>query len=391
MKKIFLALFLLSLVGCGRDQQGLEEASPDESPAPAADDQSATEDWVAALELALLSSPSSGGSGLIQLVVNVTFSNQDRKEGVTYRLLDPKSKKLTQILWESSNKTVAHISERGLLTPVSPGETLVKATLRGKTATAYLSIQGKTGETSHASASEELNVDVQLNVDPEDYEVSAAPADAGASAPSVPDNNACDPLTSDLDPFADRVVEYRVGLEGGFHRELLPDIVLGPPHAHPTAPLNGSSDVVSLGGEGEIVLEFTDYTICDGEGDDFIVFENPWQYDPDAKYGSYTEPATVSVSEDGVHFVDFPCHLGTQNYPGCAGVRAVLANPDINDIDPTDPEKAGGDAFDLGDIGLTSARFIRIRDEGMTFGPAGGGMRGFDLDAVAVVNGKIPP
>jgi hypothetical protein len=46
---------------------------------------------------------------------------------------------------------------------------------------------------------------------------------------------------------------------------------------------------------------------------------------------------------------------------------------------------AGGDAFDLADIGLQRARFVRIRDSGEN--PYEGTAGGFDLDALAVVNG----
>jgi hypothetical protein len=55
----------------------------------------------------------------------------------------------------------------------------------------------------------------------------------------------------------------------------------------------------------------------------------------------------------------------------------------------TDPETAGGDAFDLGEVGLRQARFVRIVDvteehygeRKWCEGDAGG----FDLDAVAAV------
>jgi hypothetical protein len=64
----------------------------------------------------------------------------------------------------------------------------------------------------------------------------------------------------------------------------------------------------------------------------------------------------------------------------------VLANPDENDIDPTDPEKAGGDAFDLKDVGLKMIRFVRITDLDNAVG--GEGTMGFDLDAVAAVHSR---
>jgi hypothetical protein len=105
---------------------------------------------------------------------------------------------------------------------------------------------------------------------------------------------------------------------------------------------------------------------------------------------TFAEPGIVGVSEDGTAFVEFACDLSAWPYAGCAGVEPVLANADFNDVDPTDPTVSGGDGFDLKDVGLTSARFVRIRDSGLGLGPIGPGTRGFDLDAVAVIHGTLP-
>jgi hypothetical protein len=99
----------------------------------------------------------------------------------------------------------------------------------------------------------------------------------------------------------------------------------------------------------------------------------------------------VLASADGIDWRAFPCDPVHDDPPlGCAGVARVLAGPD-NDIDPTDPASAGGDAFDLADVGLTSARYVRLLDVGVAYYGArtwcGGGGGGFDLDAVAVVHG----
>ena len=59
-------------------------------------------------------------------------------------------------------------------------------------------------------------------------------------------------------------------------------------------------------------------------------------------------------------------------------MNAVLSHPD-NDISPTDPEQAGGEGFDLADLGLAEAWFIRITDAGTN--PYEGSSGGFDLDA----------
>ena len=65
------------------------------------------------------------------------------------------------------------------------------------------------------------------------------------------------------------------------------------------------------------------------------------------------------------------------------GVASVLANSE-NRIDPTDPALAGGDAYDLADLGLSTARFVRITDSGTS--DYAGTSGGFDLDALAVVH-----
>ena len=62
----------------------------------------------------------------------------------------------------------------------------------------------------------------------------------------------------------------------------------------------------------------------------------------------------------------------------------MYANP-AQGISGTDPLVAGGDGFDLSEVGLSRARFVRVTDSGANrfYGPPGGG---FDLDAVSVVN-----
>jgi hypothetical protein len=52
-------------------------------------------------------------------------------------------------------------------------------------------------------------------------------------------------------------------------------------------------------------------------------------------------------------------------------------------IDPTDPATAGGDPFDLADLGLAAARYVRVTDR-----PGDGAV--FDLDAVSIVHPRCP-
>jgi hypothetical protein len=183
--------------------------------------------------------------------------------------------------------------------------------------------------------------------------------------------------TSENNPFADKVVSFKSGDSAGFGQDEYPTIVFGPPHGGGSGV--GSLDVLSLGLRGEIILELTDIGVVDGPGVDLLVFENP--------FGNFPETGFVAVSEDGQTWHEFPCaprdHDG--GYPGCAGVKHVFSSPE-NGISPTDPSVAGGDGFDLATLGVARARFVRIRDSGEnSYGLTSGG---FDLDALAVVNGS---
>jgi hypothetical protein len=180
--------------------------------------------------------------------------------------------------------------------------------------------------------------------------------------------------------FASQVVSFTPGPGAGFGADKLPGIVAGPPHGGGLG--QGSLDVLSLGAGGEIILGFAE-RVVDGEGPDFIVFENPFQVGGTTKV--FEELGEIAISDDGVSWIAYPCEPATKNITSCAGRTPVLSSPD-NGIAATDPTLAGGDAFDLATLGLTSARFVRIRDKS----PAAAGVgetAGFDLDAVAIVHG----
>jgi len=189
------------------------------------------------------------------------------------------------------------------------------------------------------------------------------------------------------DPCADAVTSFTVGANGGFQAELLPNIVLGVPFGGGL--MTGSTDVVSLGDGGSITLAFEDNVIVDGPGPDFTVFENPFQIAGSTTI--FVELGIVSASEDGVNFFTFPNNPTT--FAGFAGVTPVYSNPD-DGIDPRDPAVSGGDSFDLADIGLHQARFVRITDPGATVDDPGNhfvqgaGKSGFDLDAIVAVHSQ---
>ena len=193
------------------------------------------------------------------------------------------------------------------------------------------------------------------------------------------------------DRFVTKVVSFTPGACAGFGAADMPGIVTGPPVG--AGNQQGGFDVVSLGIGGEIVVSVEPNAIVDGPGADFIVFENAfWAAGNPAQPAA--DPGEVSVSEDGVTWATFPCEPADAgaDLGSCAGWHPVYATPD-NGISPFDVAKAGGDAFDLAAVGVTKARFVRIRDratrncDGVQPKPTNAG---FDLDAVSIVNAEMP-
>ncbi len=209
-------------------------------------------------------------------------------------------------------------------------------------------------------------------------------------------------------PYALKVVSYSLGVSGGFGKNYFPSNVLGPPRGG-EIPQSSPKQIFSLGNGGKIALEFADY-VTDAPGVDFIIFENPLKN----RDSVFTEAAFVEVSQDGKNFVRFPSTFNSEgeggtgnpdNYINLAGVHPVYANPPT--ISATDPFVAGGDQFDLQEVGLKWIRYVRIidtgynsrdsrgniiDDEGNHF-PCGPDKCGFDLDAISIVHRghMVPP
>ena len=119
----------------------------------------------------------------------------------------------------------------------------------------------------------------------------------------------------------------------------------------------------------------------------------------------------MSVSQDGTTWFTFPCALDLAEspyHPGCAGVFPVLSDGTAStphasfetDVAIEDlvglpalslpvPGGAGGNSFDLADVGLGWAKYVRIEAATFVDGPAGVDTAGFDLDAVAAIH-SIP-
>jgi hypothetical protein len=222
-------------------------------------------------------------------------------------------------------------------------------------------------------------------------DASESAADGGAFSPGTASDaseGGSDAAVLAADRFVTGVVSFTPGPCSGFGADAMPGIVEGPPKGGGAS--MGSLDVVSLGVGGEIVLSFAPNAIVDGPGPDFIVFENPFDVGGNPMK-PYAEPGEVSVSDDGSTWSTYPCTATSYPYGSCAGWHPVYSAPG-NGISPVDPATAGGDAFDLADLGVTHARFVRIRDVSGEVCPDAGGPNsdGFDLDAISIVNAEMP-
>lgn len=158
-------------------------------------------------------------------------------------------------------------------------------------------------------------------------------------------------------------------------------------------------DLLSLGDSGVVTLSFAQ-PIQNNLGYDFAIFENGFQ----VGLSYYLELAHVEVSKNGVDFVRFPSES--------------LSDTDFqtDNFGYTDPEKlrnlAGkhqapyGTLFDLEEVGLSEVNYVRLVDvvgsivdslgsrdsKGRLINdpwPTPFASSGFDLDAVAVVNGAV--
>ncbi len=183
---------------------------------------------------------------------------------------------------------------------------------------------------------------------------------ACGSEPSGASNDGAPVPKPDL-PYATSVVSFDPGEGAGFGQSKLPGVVLGPPSGNGTGA--GSLDVLSLGKGGTIVLGFDPFVITDGEGADLVVFENAFWPDGDPA-AVFAEPGEVSVSDDGQTWFTFPCDAagdGAGHFAGCAGVTPT-EKYDARAVVPLDPALTGGDAFDLADLGVARARFVKVHD-----------------------------
>jgi hypothetical protein len=187
------------------------------------------------------------------------------------------------------------------------------------------------------------------------------------------------------DPWIDVVRAFAPGTFAGFGQQNMPWVVLGPPV--PGGVSRGSTDVVSLGNGGSIEVLFRDNLVVDGPGADLVIFENAFHIGSPSG-DVFTEFAFVEVSTDGREWHRFP--FDGESGVGLAGATPVLLEP----ADPLDPA-AGGDRFDIGDLGLDFVRYVRLIDAGAEIDDVGNHVApasqgGFDLDAAAALNSTPP-
>lgn len=166
-------------------------------------------------------------------------------------------------------------------------------------------------------------------------------------------------------------------------------------------------EVVSMGDSGIATVQFSQ-AIYNGEGADFVIFENGFQ-NPANLEEAFLELAFVEVSSDGVNYFRFPATSNTQSLIQIKGSGDYMNARQINNLagkytsqygTPFDLEELKSkDGLDvnhithvriidvIGDIGTNASKDAngqKINDPYPTPFPTGG----FDLDAVGAIHFK---
>lgn len=187
--------------------------------------------------------------------------------------------------------------------------------------------------------------------------------------------------------FIDTVYSYKFGtnVDCGQDSMNFPKNIFGAPspNAKLESPAAMPSEVLCLGFGGEIVIGLKEKVILDEAGIDFKIFENAFVNPINSKI--FAEPGIVSVSQDGINYIPFPYNFETLE--GCAGITPVIGTEN-----PFDANSNSGDGFDLKTVGLSWAKYIKIKDiTNQVFADKKHYyydfvLSGFDLDAVAIIN-----
>jgi OOP family OmpA-OmpF porin len=113
--------------------------------------------------------------------------------------------------------------------------------------------------------------------------------------------------------WVDAVVSFTPG-DPAASRSRDPNAALGKPDYQGTDDAKDEATYVSLGHGGELVLEFTDNVLVDGEGLDLAIYE----------IGPEVEPILIAVSEDGK---DWTIEVGRVEGATCAVDIAPFVEP----------------------------------------------------------------
>ncbi|NLN61368.1 MAG: LIC_13355 family lipoprotein [Myxococcales bacterium] len=136
-----------------------------------------------------------------------------------------------------------------------------------------------------------------------------------------------------------------------------------------------ADDVFTMGHREPLTLSWSERSVCNGAGVDFVIFENAFRIGDAQQH--FMEQAAVALSNDGENFIVFPHDYTApdetlysddpSHWQGFAGVQPVLFNADTHRVDPFDADLAGGDAFDLDDLPDDGALGTEIRRHGFRY------------------------
>lgn len=366
MKQVLIAILLIvCLFSCNTRNEFAKQIS---EPAPSESETEATES-VSIDSVSFSQGPELSLSVNTQksLFLTVTLSNGKSYHNIKKKFYSIYPSLNANVLWYVNDPDIAKVSANGKVMAIAPGTTTVLAWLKNRSAALTLKVWDATqSEREPEPTGENSENETDQDTDPDTQ-----------NDPLEKDVVVTDEPESLTDAFlsADDVFEDEFTADSGFGYEDFPDILYGPPV--------DVYDVVSFGMGGRLTIELTGFIIADGPGVDFTVFENP--------FSGWEECAEVSVSEDGSDYHSFPCdqYDSAEVYAGCAGVTPV--NYGLADAQYLDPDLSGGDGFDLAELpgGPKYVRFIRITDIGLCR-PApstASNPGGFDLDAIAIING----
>lgn len=291
------------------------------------------------------------------------------------------------VVWYINDKSVATVDAAGLITAKTAGKTKLKADLLGASAMVEVIVQEpEIGPTPTPTPAPTFTPAKQAPSPPPP--APPPPTPKPEPKPKSDQTSQTKPAPPKPDTFTNPAVDCTIGTDeiltmsygemAGNGQDKYPEILFGEPE--------GLGDLLTFGFGGALTIAWHGCTPVDAPGPDFTVFENP------LGPGVFSERAKVSVSADGVTYVDFPCSVDDFDnlYPGCAGVY-----PPNLAANSFDPKVSGGDQYDLAALGVPLAKFIRIEDlktchKGDLTYPvcAFEGKEGFDLDAVVILHGK---